>query len=703
MNNPTQHRGWILGMRGQARGGALALAVMLVLAILATGSAQAQTFTTLHNFDGTDGGSPEVGMIQATDGNFYGTTVSGGANGWGTIFKITPTGALTTLYSFCAQSGCADGTGPSGVVQATDGNFYGTTSGGGANNYGTVFKITPSGALTTLHSFDNTDGSGASGVVQGTDGNFYGTTLYGGANMTECSNGCGTVFRITSGGALTTLYSFCSQSGCTDGATPYAGVVQGTDGNFYGTTAEATPMGNNGYGTIFKVTPTGALTTLYTFCSQSDCTDGYWPIWGLVQGTDGNFYGTTPEGGAYSSSGTVFKITPGGTLTTLYNFCAQSGCTDGYGASALIQATDGNFYGVTKHGGAYDDNGTVFKITPTGALTTLHSFDFTDGNSPMGWLVQGTDGSFYGTTSWGGANSDGTVFSLSVAVTKATTTKTTLTSSPNPSTYGQAVTFIAAVTSKLGAPPDGETVSFMKGKAVLGTGTLSSGSASFTTSTLKAGNAIKAVYGGDSNFAGSASKWLKQVVEKATTTTGLTSSQNPSNFGQSVTFTATVAPLFSGTPTGTVTFNNGSTKLGDVSLSGGVASYTTTKLAVGTEPITAVYDGSSSFTPSTSDVLSQAVNQASTTTTLVSSQNPSSYKQAVTFTATVSPQFSGTVTGTMAFYDGATLLKTVTLSGDKVKFTTAKLASGAHSITATYNGSTDFTGSSSAPVTQTVN
>ncbi len=281
-----------------------------------------------------------------------------------------------------------------------------------------------------------------------------------------------------------------------------------------------------------------------------------------------------------------------------------------------------------------------------------------------------------------------------------TKTTTTLSSSPNPSTDGQAVTFTAVV----GAAPDGETVSFMKGKTVLGTGTLSGGSASFTTSTLKVGtNAIKAVYAGDSTFAGSKSKAVSQVVGKATTTTTLASSPNPSNFGQSVTFTASVTPQFSGTPTGTVTFNNGSTKLGTAPLSGGVASYTTTKLAVGTETITAVYNGSTSFTTSTSGALSQAVNQADTTTTLVSSLNPSSDKQAVTFTATVSPQFSGAVAGTVTFYDGTTTLETKTLSDDKANYTTAKLAVGTHNITATYNGSTDFTGSSSAPVTQTVN
>jgi hypothetical protein len=193
----------------------------------------------------------------------------------------------------------------------------------------------------------------------------------------------------------------------------------------------------------------------------------------------------------------------------------------------------------------------------------------------------------------------------------ATATTITLSSSPNPSTYGQAVTFTAVVTSKLGAPPNGETVSFMKGTTVLGTGTLSSGSASFTTSTLKAGtNAITAVYGGDSKFAGSKSKAVSQVVSKATTTTTLASSQNPSKVGQSVTFTASVAPQFSGTPTGNVTFKDGTTTLGTASVKGGAAKFTTKKLTSGTHSITATYNGSTSFTGSTSNVVNQVVNQS---------------------------------------------------------------------------------------------
>ena len=288
-------------------------------------------------------------------------------------------------------------------------------------------------------------------------------------------------------------------------------------------------------------------------------------------------------------------------------------------------------------------------------------------------------------------------------LTPATATMTTLSSSLNPSAYGQAVTFTATVTSTAGSPPDGETVSFMQGTTVLGTGALSGGSATFTTSTLAVGTtAVDAVYAGDSNFAGSTSNVVNQVVSKASTTTTLVSSQNPSVFGQSVTLMATVAPAFSGTVTGTVTFINGSKKLSTVSLSGGVAGYTTATLPVGTDSITAVYNGSSSFTTSTSSVLSQAVNQATTTTTLASSLNPSTFGQSVTLTATVTPQFSGLVTGTVGFYDGTTLLRNASLNAGTAKFVTTTLASGTHTITATYNGNTNFT-TSTASLTQTVN
>ena len=236
---------------------------------------------------------------------------------------------LTTIYSFCSQPNCGDGIWPhAGLWQGTDGNFYGTTSSDeGAYADGTVFKITPSGTLATLHTFDGADGAiPDAGLVQGGDGNFYGTTGQGGANDDPSCDfggrvGCGTVFKITPGGILTTLYNFCSQPNCRDGSDPSATLVQGRDGNFYGTA-----NGQFG-GTVFKITPAGTLTTLYFFCSLQNCADGAYPRT-LAQGSDGNFYGTAVAGGtssncqlfSYNGCGTVFKITPQGTLTTLYSF-----------------------------------------------------------------------------------------------------------------------------------------------------------------------------------------------------------------------------------------------------------------------------------------------------------------------------------------------------------------------------------------------
>ena len=405
-------------------GGWKSICAVLVLCTATAIGSRAQTYGTLHSFNSTDGSDPWGALVQGVDGNFYGTTRSGGSFNLGTVFKVSPGGILTTRHSFCAQTSCPDGSEAGApLALGTDGNFYGTTTTGGANGYGTVFKITGTGALTTLYSFcaqaNCTDGIGPeAGLVQGTDGNFYGTAAGGGVG------GFGTVFKITRAGALTTLYSFCPDGfSCTDGLGPVAGLVQGTDGNFYGTTTDGGAHFQGG--TVFKITPRGTLTTLYSFCALASCADGYNPFKAaLIQGTDGNFYGTTSSGGVHSSTGTIFKITPGGTLTTLYSFCAQTNCTDGIGPyTGLIQGTDGNFYGTTSSGGSNSFNGygTVFKITRTGTLATLYSFcplgfSCTDGTSPYAGLVQGTNGTFYGTTSSGGAHDDGTVFSLAVGL-----------------------------------------------------------------------------------------------------------------------------------------------------------------------------------------------------------------------------------------------------------------------------------------------
>jgi len=379
----------------------------------------AQTFKTLLTFDGTDGANPFAAMIQASNGHLYGTTFDGGALDSGTVFEITPGGTPTTLYNFCSQSPCTDGAEPTGVlVQAGSGNFYGTTGYGGAYGEGTVFQITPSGTLTTLYTFCSqagcTDGAYPyDSLVEATDGNLYGTTYSGGAN------GYGSIYRITQSGALSTLHSFEG----TDGGYPYGGLVQAANGDLYGTTQGG---GSNGEGTVFKVTSGGTLTTLYGFCSQGNCSDGSVPYAGLIQGIDGNLYGTTAYGGANAACdgtgcGTVFRITPGGTLTTLYSFCSQSNCADGaVPYASLVQATDGNFYGTTESGGA-TGYGMIFKVTPSGILTALHSFDNLDGANPLSALLQDTSGNLYGTTQLGGAHKCGgygcgTIFRLSVGL-----------------------------------------------------------------------------------------------------------------------------------------------------------------------------------------------------------------------------------------------------------------------------------------------
>jgi len=385
-------------------------------------NASGQTLTPLWQFGGlsndADGGSPGASLIQGRDGNFYGTS------GWTnrahcTVFKITPQGTLTTLWQFGSLSNNADGNVEYNVslVQGRDGDFYGTTAFGGTNQfYGTVYKITSAGTLTPLWQFgslsNHADSFAPNGLVQGNDGNFYGTTVGG-----ELINH-GTVFRITPAGSLTTLYAFGNVAG--DGTTPDAALVQGSDGNFYGTTAGG---GAFGHGTVFQMSPTGTLTNIWHFTGG---VDGASPFAALIQAPDGFFYGTT-YGGGTNNGGTVYKITSAGTLTPLWQFGSLSNIADGFRPEApLVLGSDGNFYGTAVSGGTstYHSVGTVFKITSAGTLTPLWQFgslsnypSSADGDLPHGGLVQGSDGSFYGTTTFGGTNGGGaygTVFKICV-------------------------------------------------------------------------------------------------------------------------------------------------------------------------------------------------------------------------------------------------------------------------------------------------
>lgn len=367
--------------------------------------AEAQTFTTLFSFNFADGNECDAPLIQGTNGDFYGTTFGGGSSREGTFFKITPTGRETALDSFDTNPWAP-------VVQDSNGNFYGTTFGGAANS-GTVFEVNSSGTLNILYYFctqpDCADGIGPTAGLIYSGGAFYGTTSYGGKYGASDGTG-GTFFKITPTGTLTTLYTFCAQSACTNNGWYPGGLVRGTDGNFYGVTEFG---GANGVGTIFRITPKGDITTLYSFSAV----DGHPYAKGpLIQARSGAFYGTTPEAGSYGN-GMVFRITPQGKFTVVYDFC---GCGDGAGPTApLVEAPNGKLYGTTQFEGAYG-YGSVFEITPSGLLNTVYSFcavaNCPDGQNPYTGLLQSTNGDFYGSTPSGGAHDHGTVFRLSLGL-----------------------------------------------------------------------------------------------------------------------------------------------------------------------------------------------------------------------------------------------------------------------------------------------
>jgi len=271
----------------------------------------------------TDGYDPYAGLALDQNGNLYGTTTYGGAHGGGVVFKLTPQHRYAVLYSFCSQGPpCNDGALPyAGVLFDQQGNLYGTTvSGGPYNNNcssgscGVVFELTPQGEETVLYSFCAQSGcaDGAlphAGLVLDEQGNLYGTTVSGGLYNSNCfGSSCGVVFELTPSGKEMVLYSFCAQNYCVDGATPYAGLVLDQQGNLYGTAT------NGGFwnfygGVVFKVTPKGKETFVVSFCSQYNCVNGEDPFGGLVLDQKGNLYGTTVEGGAHNA-GVVFKLVP---------------------------------------------------------------------------------------------------------------------------------------------------------------------------------------------------------------------------------------------------------------------------------------------------------------------------------------------------------------------------------------------------------
>lgn len=392
----------------------IACAVVVFLSAAAIPS-PAQTFKMLYQFTGsTDGAYPVGPLIQGLDGSYYGAA-EGTTNG--TLFVATAQGGLTTVGILPGNSG------PANLVLDNDGNYYGTELTGGPDFDGLTFRLAPGGQFSVLYEFSGgADGYWPSQLMEAADGNRYGTT-YGGGDFV-CNpprqRGCGTVFLATLNGVVT-LYRF----GIHDlGVSPVAGLTQGTDGNLYGITSAPAP-GGSGAGTVFRITFSGKLTTVYQFCKRSGCPDGSTPNSTLVLGADGNFYGTTLYGGdnkcGSGGCGTIFKITPQGTLTTLYKF--HGNWPLGYNPAGLMQATDGYLYGATQQGGDSkcgqgNGCGVLFRIATNGRSGgLLHTFESTDGADP-GSVMQGIDGLLYGAATLGGLSNCGsgcgTLFTLNI-------------------------------------------------------------------------------------------------------------------------------------------------------------------------------------------------------------------------------------------------------------------------------------------------
>ena len=374
----------IVGMRSSAQ-------YVLLFSMAAAITAPAQTLSTVVVFNGSNGSSPGP-LVQGIDGNLYGVTYTGESFAnvfYGTVFKTTTAGVLTTIYAFGPNEA-----NPIGLSLDTNGAFYGETQQGGTITglcttpfCGTIFRMAPDGIPASIVSFNGTNGTDASNLISVSDGVLFGTSHAGG------TNNYGTVFKITPGGTLTTLHDFAGP----DGATPCDGLVLSPSGLLYGTTIGG---GDSNDGTVFSMTPAGKLTTLHSF----DGSDGAGAC-GLLSAGDDTFYGFTTAGGT-ANGGTVFKITADGILTTIANFAFSEAPT------SLTLGTDGNLYGTVTFGTNF--YGSIFELTPAGTLTVLYTFTGGPINFP-GRLLQATDGNFYGTT---GADGDyfGVIFRLSVGL-----------------------------------------------------------------------------------------------------------------------------------------------------------------------------------------------------------------------------------------------------------------------------------------------
>jgi hypothetical protein len=699
------------------------------------------------------------GNIYAGFGSFcdYAKLSRGWLLGW-TAGSLTPfpsnqlnnqlaTSPNTFFLSSVWMSGYGPAADDSGNVLFVTGNSdqSGTTYDGVTNIQETVVKVPPTlGTFSdlftpmnqsTLDQQDRDFGSGGVLVLPdqpgsmphlaaaaGKDGNMYlmdeddlggysatKNNVLGTYSIGECwcgpsyfvdpSDGAGRV--VSSGGRTVKVWKVATAPQVSLTNVANGSITSGQDAGFF-TSVSSNGTSNPIIWAVSRPTSSdnGAPISLYAFNPESggstmtnllQITAGNWPN----MGGNANLVPVVANGLVFVASNQQLQIfgPTGGTAAATATTLTSSVNPSVQGKSTTFTATVSTQWGIgTPTGSVTFRNGTTILASKTlsAGVATLASTTLPAGLNTI-------------TAIYGGGPGLMTSTSTPVNQFVQATTTTALTSSlPTQSVYGQAVLFSATVNSTIGAPPNGDIVNFEQGTKILGTGTLNGGVATFSDSTFPVGmQTIKAAYLGDTSFTTSTSGPFVQSVVPASTTTTLTSSQNSSAYGQSVTFTATVAPQFIGTPTGAVAFYNGATKLATTTLNNGVAAYTTTRLAVGTATITAQYLGFGPFLTSTSTPLTQVVNQATTAITLVSSLNPSNAGNLVTFTATVTGPF-GTVTGSVTFANGSTTLKTVNLAGGLAKFSTSTLPSGTDTITATYNGGADFT-TSSAEVAQNVN
>ena len=371
--------------------------VSIVLFVAAAIHASGQTPSLLYSFDpvnnGIFGPFPPSLMTQGPDGNLYGTTDSGGANSRGGIFVVTPSGSETQIHDFTSPDGAHCNL---GLTLGNDGSFYGACFDGGTNNEGELYKVTAGGVLTPLYSFTDLAGDGAepnAPPIQAADGNFYGTTVAGGAH------GDGTIYKMTPSGSVTIIHSFLYPP---EGGSPGSALVQGSDGNFYGTTEEG--------GGVFQVTTAGKLTVIHAL----SVSEGELPLGALIQGSDGNFYGTSSLGGS-AGDGTIFKVSSAEKFTVLHNFDPT---VDGQGDpwAGLLQTSGGNYYGVSFRSGkpAQNQYGGIYTLTSKGVYSSLYLFDGTVGANPASAIIQHTNGLLYGNAQNEGGFNVGTIYSLDI-------------------------------------------------------------------------------------------------------------------------------------------------------------------------------------------------------------------------------------------------------------------------------------------------